>query len=388
MVPIVYFSFSKATEKKCYWAARVFETWKHERNIKAVSQPQLNISPIQPGLLEMSNDELCYSLSRFCMEAKKQNGENYPSETLYELIISIQLYLEMSGNEVKLLNDEIFQTLKNTLDNRMKQLSASGIKTPRKQADIISEEEEEALWSKCILGSDTPVKLADTLLYMLGLHFALRAGNEHRNLRFVNSQLSLNTDKQGNRFLRYIEDTSKNMQGGLRHRKVTPKQVDAYENKVQPSRCIVKIYEEYISHRPDAENAIKNPAFYLRPLSKPKSSIWFANQARGENELAKVVSRICNQGGLLGFRTNHSLRSTAASRLYNKGFDEQLIMETTGHRSNAVRGYKRTSDDQKKSISDALCVNLVNDEKVVSNHSEKSVNVDGFNISLTLNINK
>ena len=77
----------------------------------------------------------------------------------------------------------------------MKQLSACGIKTPRKQADIISEHEEEALWSKCILGSDTPVKLADTLLYMFGLHNVLHAGNEHRNFCFVNFQLSPNADK-------------------------------------------------------------------------------------------------------------------------------------------------------------------------------------------------
>ena len=34
--------------------------------------------------------------------------------------------------------------------------------------------------------------------------------------------------------------------------------------------------------------------------------------------------------------------------------DEQIIMETTGHRSLAVRRYKRTSEEQKKAVSTPL----------------------------------
>ena len=47
-----------------------------------------------------------------------------------------------------------------------------------------------------------------------------------------------------------------------------------------------------------------------------------------------------------GFYTNHSLRATCATRLYENNVDEQLIMEQTGNNSNAVRKYKRTNDDQ------------------------------------------
>jgi hypothetical protein len=54
--------------------------------------------------------------------------------------------------------------------------------------------------------------------------------------------------------------------------------------------------------------------------------------------------------GLFGYRTNHSLRATAASRLYDEQVDEQLICEVTGHRSNAVRNYKRTTDTLKRKV--------------------------------------
>ena len=46
------------------------------------------------------------------------------------------------------------------------------------------------------------------ILYF-GNCFALRAGQEHRNLRMKNSQLSLHTDESGAEYLQYVEDVSK-----------------------------------------------------------------------------------------------------------------------------------------------------------------------------------
>lgn len=47
-----------------------------------------------------------------------------------------------------------------------------------------------------------------------------------------------------------------------------------------------------------------------------------------------------------GFFSNHSLRATAATRLYLAGVDEQLIAEKTDDRSVSLRNYKQTSKDQ------------------------------------------
>lgn len=51
----------------------------------------------------------------------------------------------------------------------MKELSGRGLGIDRKRAEVISEEQN-------ILGTDTPQNLLDTLLFLLGLNFALRAG--------------------------------------------------------------------------------------------------------------------------------------------------------------------------------------------------------------------
>ena len=73
------------------------------------------------------------------------------------------------------------------------------------------------------------------------------------------------------------------------------------------------------------------------------------------NYVNGTVARICKAAGIEGFKTNHSLRATAATRLYHAGVDEQIIMEITSHRSlDGVRSYKRTSAQQKEAISDNL----------------------------------
>ena len=47
--------------------------------------------------------------------------------------------------------------------------------------------------------------------------------------------------------------------------------------------------------------------------------------------------------------------ATTATRLYQAGVDEQLVMERTGHRSlEGVRSYKRTSQVQQENLSDIL----------------------------------
>ena len=61
------------------------------------------------------------------------------------------------------------------------------------------------------------------------------------------------------------------------------------------------------------------------------------------------------RAGITGYKSNHSLHATAATRLYRSRIDEQLVVERTGHRSlEGIRSYKRTSDSQREAVSDIL----------------------------------
>ena len=66
---------------------------------------------------------------------------------------------------------------------------------------------------------------------------------------------------------------------------------------------------------------------------KAKGSVWYTHTPVGHNTLNGTISRICRAAGISGFKTNHSLRVTTATRLFQSGVDEQLIMARTGHRS-------------------------------------------------------
>jgi len=61
---------------------------------------------------------------------------------------------------------------------------------------------------------------------------------------------------------------------------------------------------------------------------------------------------MCKKAGFEGFFSNHFLRATAATRQFDKDIDERLIMLKTGHKSTAVRAYKRVSDGKLSHLSD------------------------------------
>ena len=63
--------------------------------------------------------------------------------------------------------------------------------------------------------------------------------------------------------------------------------------------------------------------------------------ALGHNTLQNTVPQLMMSGKFTGYYTNHSLRVSAATRLFNSGVDGQAIMSVTGHSStDGVRAYK------------------------------------------------
>jgi hypothetical protein len=196
----------------------------------------------------MTSGELNSTLALFIQETRKANGEKYPPKTLHGIISAIQHYLKFRGKELQFFNDKMFSRLMSSLNAAMKEASAEGLGNTPQKAEVIAVEEEELLWSKAVLGEQSPQQLLDTLLYLIGIHFALRGGKEHRRLRRMTSQITTRIDTgTGRKYLEYREDVSKTNAGGLRDRKIAPKVTRAYENVENPARCIVRLYEKYLS---------------------------------------------------------------------------------------------------------------------------------------------
>ena len=67
-----------------------------------------------------------------------------------------------------------------------------------------------------------------------------------------------------------------------------------------------------------------------------------------------MVANLLKDAGLDGYFTNHSLRRTAATRLFCAGQNVKLIKKVTGHVSDAVEKYEMTSDEQRMAISSII----------------------------------
>ena len=206
-----------------------------------------------------------------------------------------------------------------------------------------------------MLGEDSPDKLRSTVLYLLGVNCALRAGDEHYALRrpggCTSSQLSFEENSLGVRCVVYKEDTvTKTNRGGLRDMKKERKVVWIKPNN-DPTRCPVRLIEKYVKLLP--VSGVK-PNLYLHSLRKPKPSVWYKETPLGINKVRSVVKDMLKDVGLDGFFSNHSLRRTAATRLFQAGQNVKLIKEVTGHVSNAVEKYETTSDEQRMQISSIL----------------------------------
>ena len=97
---IIFANFSlfrryvEKTEAKIRWAVRLFNEWLEQRNKMANTDMTANMSPVDPSLEEMTVDELNFCVSRFITKVRKADGNEYPPDTLYSLVISIQLYME------------------------------------------------------------------------------------------------------------------------------------------------------------------------------------------------------------------------------------------------------------------------------------------------------
>ena len=175
----------------------------------------------------------------------------------------------------------LFAGFQRTLNSEMKRLHALGLAV-KKQAETNHHwRREDLLWETgFFLGDTNPQQLLDTVLFLCGVHFALRSGEEHRSLQL--SQLELVCPKDGRSHLIYTENYSNNNQGGLLHCKVKPKGV---RNESNLNWCLVHYFQTYLKHRP-----VDCSTFYLTPLRKIKGDIWYSKMPVGHNTVRSCCS--------------------------------------------------------------------------------------------------
>ena len=149
----------KNTWKATNWAVKVIDQWQMQR--KELTNPDGKLYP--SNLLDNPKlSELNYWLSRFVVEARRENGDPYPARTLSNLLAGLYRHCqECDAACPKFMNrkDPHFKELNGAIQVRSRELCVSGVGAVVKHAAVIREQEEHALWESKVIGDPNPLAL-------------------------------------------------------------------------------------------------------------------------------------------------------------------------------------------------------------------------------------
>lgn len=122
----------------------IFTNWQKER--KQIL-PNHDVF-MYKDIIQMSDEEINRAMSFFVAEVRNKSGDDYRSNSLYEIVCAIQHKMRHDGRFINFLDDDRFYEMRSILDSKVKELSARVKEIERKRADIITETQEEEMWSK------------------------------------------------------------------------------------------------------------------------------------------------------------------------------------------------------------------------------------------------
>ena len=175
-------SIPKRTRQDTAYCVRLWNAWSNYR---------CNTSKVHiPPLTEMDANALQYWMTRFILEVRKKNGDEDPPNTLHHLVCGIMRFLRQSGQpQLDFFKEDVYAGFRSSLDGEMKRLQSKGIGSASRQAEPLTVEEEEMLWQRKVLGDHNTQSLFYMVFFMIGFYFALRSGDEHRQLRYNPCQI-------------------------------------------------------------------------------------------------------------------------------------------------------------------------------------------------------
>ena len=156
-------AYAPESMRKIKYAVDMFCDW---REARLVSDPHPAVlkCDIRNGLGSFSRRNLCDALCLFATEIVRLDDKDFPPKSVKGLIYNIQMHMFANGYPWRLFDPLHFHDLRNTVDNVMKLRTRQGLGEIKK-AGIISFAMEEILWSKGVLGEDSPIKLLFTVFF-------------------------------------------------------------------------------------------------------------------------------------------------------------------------------------------------------------------------------
>lgn len=142
------------------------EAYSEKRNITNINTYQLD-------------NYLCH----FLLEIRKPDGSEYEPDSLTSFRNSIDRHLRQERYKYSLVNSLEFSKHREILKLKRKQLKADGLGRKKNAAQPLSKTDRQKLYDKGFLGSKDANTLQATVWMNNCLHFGMRTGQEHYDLK-------------------------------------------------------------------------------------------------------------------------------------------------------------------------------------------------------------
>lgn len=271
----------------------------------------LNTKNENRSMLDIESDVLDSYIAEFLSTIRQKDKSQYEPCSLRSIFASLERYLKMNNYCYSLFNECRFEKAREALRSKQRELKQQGKGNRPNAARAITEEEQELLYTKGILGMHNAEALLNTIWWNVTRFFGMRAGAEQHKLQW--GDVTLRTASNGMEYCEFNERQMKVRSGAdLRTiGSVTPK-MWAVSNNADNPRDPVAVYKKYSAMRPVAMKCLDSP-FYLA-INNSKEPDWFKCQPLGINTLKSLMKKMFTKAALpirgAGKITNHSARKT------------------------------------------------------------------------------
>ncbi|XP_060552035.1 zinc finger MYM-type protein 4-like [Ruditapes philippinarum] len=283
-----------------------------EKNIKAQTRPN-----------DTSAEHNNIDRLALCHGIKRQDGKEYPPNTLTQIVSGLQRYLntECQRPNINFFRGETqFIDIRKCLDTRMKELHAQGIGIKTNAADPVTIEDEIQLWQSGVFTFDTAVGLSNAVFFYNGKLFGFRGFQEHVSCQADQFEI-LKDSAKDLRYIKFTPGLRKNSQGGLENRNASLKPIIHCEQKDR-AYSIINLYDLYLSLIPRVGAFYRKPTGSVDENGSPK----FGAAAIAQNSIKSMIKRFYKEAGIdmtdRGI-SNHSARVALCTTLYNKNFHDK-----------------------------------------------------------------
>ncbi|KAK3718797.1 hypothetical protein QZH41_003008 [Actinostola sp. cb2023] len=192
-----------------------------------------------------------------------------------------------------------------------------------------------------------PTKLVEFVWFSLCFHFGRRGREGWRQLTKLSYEMKY--DDTGARYItEKLTEQTKNHQGGSKQSDQLYSDVHLYgtSDALDP----VAAFEFYLSKsHPECETPNQH-------VGKTSTGNWFRNEPLGKNTITKIMERISVKAELSERYTNHCVRASTVTSLYQRGVDTKKICAITKHKDERSLSHyiSQTTSAQKRECSKLL----------------------------------